>query len=296
MADREGDMRVTLLRNIFGFGIAGIVVVGLLYSAHAAGILDEVNQHPTLTPAVTQMPLPERPETLSDIQALLQERDENCQLPCFWGIRPGYTPEEEVTEFLQPVSVGNNAPELHYAFREEPRAEPIFSLSFGVSDGVVSETSVALDNVSEWLPLQTLDLSNLLIVMPSEPSVYISINLSQRRIFVDLAYSEGVLAQYGFKIRLATGDTIDPLVDNPFLLCPSLDQNDSIILRLRDGEIEALLEDYGYPIFIEHNKTWTLEHMIGMDVEEFVGQITENPNDCIEMPSYPKLLAMGYEF
>ncbi len=250
----------------------------------------------TPTPTPDPIPLPERPETLSDVQTLLEETDESCQLPCFWGIRPGYTIEEEIIEFLQPVAVGNNAPELHLIFRDESGDEQIFYLGIGVNDGVVSEISVVLNKPSEWLPSQTLELSRLLSIMPSTPDVYLSINLSQRRIFLKLAYPEGILVDYAFEVRLEIGTTVDPTVDNPFLLCPSLEATELTVFRLQDGGIDALLEEYNTPQLIELNRLWTVERMTGLEVEEFVEQVIENPDECIELPSYPELTEMGYEF
>lgn len=269
-----------------------LIVGGSLFSMATDGIAEDANVTLTLTPNPTQIPLPERPETLSDIQALLQTPDETCQLPCFWGIRPGYTTEEEIIEFLQPVAVGNNAPELHYAFREEPGQEAIFYISFGVEDGVVSSTSVILDTPSEWLPAETLELPHLLSIIPSTPSAYLSINITTQRAFLTFAYDEGIMADYSFELHIV-GET---LTESDFQFCPVLEENYDIILRLSNDDIDSLLEEYGIPLYVSRNKTWPVERMTGMEVEEFVEQIIENPDECIELPSYAELLEMGYEF
>ena len=99
--------------------------------------------------------------------------------------------------FLQPVSVGDNLPELQYVFREAPEQEPIFYVSFGVRDNLVTETSVVIYNPSAWLPAETLELSYLLSAMLSVPEVYLSINITVGRVFLTLAYDEGVFARYG---------------------------------------------------------------------------------------------------
>ncbi|MBK8139224.1 MAG: hypothetical protein IPK52_25970 [Chloroflexi bacterium] len=254
--------------------------------------MEEATPRPTLIPSATQILFPERPETLSDIQALLQAPDEACQLPCFWGVRLGYTTEEEIIEFLQPVAVGSNAPELHYTFREEAGEEAILYLSFGVRDGIVTETDVVIHAPSEWLPDETLELSHLVSIIPSTPSAYLSINITVQRLFLTVAYDEGVLAQYSFVLGIV-GET---LAEADFRFCPVLEENYYIILRLRDGDAKFLLEGYGTLSDTVSDKIWTVERMTGMKVEDFVAQITENPDECIDLPSYSELLEMGYEF
>jgi hypothetical protein len=36
--------------------------------------------------------------------------------------------------------------------------------------------------------------------------------------------------------------------------------------------------------------------MTGLSVDAFIQQVIENPDECIELPSYPDLIDMGYEF
>jgi len=284
--------RADYLKGLMIF--TGVVLVGsgALFSASADRVIEDVEVTLTQTPIPTQIPLPERPETLADIQALLQTPDETCQLPCFWGVRLGYTTEEEIIEFLQPVRIGNNAPELHYTFREGAEEEAIFYLSFGVSDGIVTETDVVIHAPSEWLPAETLELSHLVSIIPSTPSAYLSINITVQRLFLTVAYDEGVLAQYSFVLDIV-GET---LAEADFRFCPVLEENYYIILRLREGDADFLLEGYGTLSDAVSDKIWTVERMTGMEVEEFAEQIVEHPDECIELPSYAELLEMGYEF
>jgi len=259
-----------------------LIVGGSLFSMATDGIAEDANMTLTLTRNPTQIPLPERPETLADIQTLLQEVDENCHLPCFWGFIPGHTTEEEVIEFLQPVAIGNNAPELQYVFRQAEDEDPIFWLSFGSTGGVVSTTYVTLENPSEWLPSETLELPRLLSIMTSVPTAYLDINITTRRVFITLAYEEGVFAEYAFELH-SIGEA---LAESDFQFCPVLDENYLILLRLRNGNIDSLLRGARTP----------LETMTGTEVEDFVEQIIENPGECIDLPSYSELLAMGYDF
>lgn len=271
-------------------GLMVVLVSGLLYAAFADSTTVGANPHSTSTPFPTQMPLPERPETLADIQRMLQEMGEICQLPCFWGFRPGDTTEEEIVEFLQPVAIGNNAPELHYAFSEDPEQESLFYINFGVTDGVVSLTTVILDRPSEWLPPQTLELPYLLSTTTSVPYIYSGINITTRRIFITII-RDGVYAQYAFELHIEGA-----LLESNLHFCPVPEENPLILFRLRDQDADFLVEEYGIPEMVSRNKTWPIERMTGMEVQEFVDQIIESPNECIELPSYSELVEMGYEF
>lgn len=279
---KEVKMTINFLRNLLACGLLTLISGGLLFSPPLDHVVEEATPRPTLTPSPTQIPLPERPETLADIQTLLQEVDQNCHLPCFWGFIAGHTTEEEVIEFLQPVAIGNNAPELQYVFRQAEDEDPIFWLSFGITGGVVSTTYVTLENPSEWLPPETLELPNLLSIMTSVPTAYLDINITTRRVFITLAYEEGVFAEYAFELH-SIGES---LAESDFQFCPVLDENYLILLRLRNGNIDSLLRGARTP----------LETMTGTEVKDFVEQIIENPDECIDLPSYAELLEMGYEF
>jgi hypothetical protein len=271
-----------LFGSLLGCGLLTLFSGALLFSTPTDHAVEEAAPRSTLTPSVTQIPLPERPETLSDIQSLLQKVDENCQLPCFWGFIPGQTTEAEVIEFLQPAAIGNNAPELHYAFREEPGEESTFYISFGVEDEMVSSISVILDTPSEWLPSETLELSHLLSIMTSVPVAYLDINITTRTVFLTLGYEEGVFAGYAFELHFIG----ESLAKADFQFCPVLEQNHFILFRLRNGDINSLLRGDRTP----------LETMTGIEVEDFVAQIIANPDECIDLPSYSELLEMGYDF
>jgi hypothetical protein len=282
--------RATYMKGFAIFTWVVLVGGGSVFSTATDWITENLSTSVTLTP--TPIPLPERPETLADIQTLLQEVDEDCQLPCFWGFIPGHTTEEEVIEFLQPVAIGNNSPELQYIFRQGEGEYPIFWLSFGITEGVVSTTYMTLENPSEWLPSETLELPYLLSIISSTPSAYLSINITTQRTFLTLAYDEGIMATYSFELH-ALGET---LAEADFQFCPLIEENYDIIFKLRNGDIDSLLEGYGIPLYVSRNKIWPVERMTGMEVEEFVEQIIENPDECIELPSYAELLEMGYEF
>lgn len=285
-------MTIRFFGSLFACGLLTLFSGWLLFSTPTDRAVEEATLHQTLTPGTTQVPLPERPETLSDIQALLRVSDEACQLPCFWGIRPGYTTEEETIEFLQPVPVGNNAPELQYVYREEPQQDPIFSLGIGVRDNLVSLIEIIVRNPSSWLPPQTLELPQLLSTIPSVPYAYSSINITTQRLFLTFAYDEGVLVQYSFVLHIEGVS----LIESDIQFCPLLEENDFIKLRLRNNDADFLLEEYGIPQMVIRNKIWPVERITGMEIEDFVAQIIANPDECINLLSYSELLEMGYDF
>jgi hypothetical protein len=240
------------------------------------------------TPLVTEVGLPERPETLLDIQSLLRNDGETCQLPCFWGFRPSYTTEQDVLEFLQPEAIGNNPPELIYRFPLEQ--ERIFSLSFGEQDGLITLISVFISNPSEWLPTETLELSHLLETMPHNSEIYLSINITTQKAFLTLAYDEGVLAQYAFNLNSEGSSTLEA----DFSFCTELSSNSSIQLKLRDADAQTMLERFGMLDESVQDSVWTIDRMTGMSAEEFVTQVIDNPDGCIDIYSYAELSEMGY--
>lgn len=287
------------LKGLVIFTWVVLIAGGILFSTTADGAIEVTAASVTLTPAPIQIPLPERPETLSDIQTLLQEADETCQLPCFWGIRPSYTPAVDVIEFLEPNADFSSAREsyaVEYYFREEGEQESLFSIGVGISDDVASLIEIIVNTPSEWLPAETLELPHLLSIMQSSPQAYISISLGQRRIFLTVAYDEGVLAQYPFTLRIESNNVVSPNNDESFLFCPEIEENAFIKLRLRDENAQFLLEEYGTLSDSVSDKVWPVERMTGIEVEDFVKQIIENPDECVELLSYPELIEMGYEF
>ena len=242
------------------------------------------------TPIVTEVGLSSRPETLSDIQELLQNDGEDCQLPCFWGFRLGHSTEDEVFEFLQPQAIGSNEPELIYYFPDGLVQDSIFWLGFSVQDNLLSRTIVVIDNPSEWLPDDTLQLQYLLSTLPPVTEVYLSINITTQRAFLTLAYDEGILARYVFDLHMEGPSTQEA----EFSFCTLLSANAVIRLELRDADAQSLLEGYGMLDESVQDTVWTIDRMTGMSVEEFVSQVIDNPDGCVDIYSYQELSEMGY--
>lgn len=240
------------------------------------------------TPLATEVELPARPETLADIQNLLQSDGEDCQLPCFWGFRPSYTTEQDVLEFLQPEAIGNNPPELIYRFPLDQ--ERIFSLSFGAQDGLITLISVVISDPSEWLPSKTFELSHLLETMPPTSEIYLSINITTQKAFLTLAYDEGILAQYAFNLHTEGPSTLEA----DFSFCTMLSANSLIQLKLQDADAQTMLERFGMLNESVQDSVWTIDRMTGMSAEEFMTQVIDNPDGCIDIYSYAELSEMGY--
>jgi hypothetical protein len=263
-----------------------LVAGGSLFSTTVDWAVEDAN----LTPIPIQIPLPERPETLSDIQALLQRDGDDCQLLCFWGFRPEHSTKEEAFEFLQPEPVGPNEPELIYSFTDPNSQERLFSLSFGTQDQLVKSISVIIREPDNWLPDETLQLQHLLSTLPPASEVYLSINITTQSAFLTLAYDEGVLADYVFELQMEGPS----LQEADFSFCTSISSNKLIKLQLRDADAQTLLEGYGLLDESVQDTVWTIDRMIGMSAEEFVIQVIDNPDGCIDIYSYAELSEMGY--
>jgi hypothetical protein len=240
------------------------------------------------TPLATELQVPDKPETLSDIQRLMQNDSEACQLPCFWGFRPSYTTEQDVLEFLQPEAIGNNPPTLIYRFMLEQ--ERLFSLSFGEQDGLVTLISVVIANPSEWLPNETFELNHLLETMPPPTEIYLSINITTQKVFLIFAYDEGVLAQYAFNLQTEGASTLEA----DFSFCTTLSSTSLIQLELREADAQTMLERFGVLDEALQDTYWTIDRMAGMSAEDFVTEIVDNPDTCINLFSYSELSEMGY--
>ncbi len=279
---------------IFVFAILLGAFLSLVSAEKAIG---QADPRSTLTPIPTEMPLPEHPETLLDIQTLLQEVDEFCELPCFWGIKPGYTSATEVFGFLEPGVDFSTRRHSEYFFSERRGQQPIFSVLVIITDAVASLTQIILSDPSEWLPDETFELPHLLSIMPPLPQAYLTISRGQQRVFLTVAYDEGVLAQYAFKLRIE-GDVSSPTGNEPYLFCPFLDQNSVIKLRLSNSDAQSMLEDFaiGFQPGATVNHYWSVDRMTGMEIDEFVEQIIENPNKCVELLSDNELMELGYPF
>ena len=200
-------MRITLFKHSAIVVSLILASWGLLFSVSAQPPLQENTPSASSTSTPTQVPLPELPQTLSDLQSLFQKTNEACHLPCFWSIRPGYTTETEIVSFLQSNALFSNVPEREYDFRESPEKSPFLVLSFDSTDNVVSTTTMIVRNPSTWLPAETLELPYLLSTMPSMPAAYIGINITTFQMFLILIYKEGVWARYTFELHEA-GESI----------------------------------------------------------------------------------------
>lgn len=179
-----------------------------------------------LTP--TPIPLPDRPESTEQLQALMLEVD-TCPLPCFWGFQPDHTSAADVISFVQPEGNFNTLREeysINYDFAQDDEEIPPLIITFSIEADLLTEIELIIDRPAEWMPPETLELSHLLATMPSTPEIYLAVNTGQGRIFLTLVYDEeGVLAQYPFPLRVQ-GNVMSPNVDKPILLCPDPQLNE----------------------------------------------------------------------
>jgi hypothetical protein len=243
------------------------------------------------TPLPTEFQVPDKPETLSDIQTLIQNDNGTCQLPCFWSFRLEYSTEEEVLDFLQLQPEDLDEAELSYSFPESAELDSLFWLNFSLQNNLLSQIVIVIDNPSDWLPDNTLQLHHLLSMLPSTSEIYLSINTTTQKAFLTLAYDEGVLARYVFDLRTEGASTLEA----DYSFCTSLSANELIRLQLRNVDAQALLEGYGMLDESVQNKVWTIDRMTGMSVEDFVTHVIDNPDGCIDIYSYAELSEMGYE-
>jgi hypothetical protein len=249
---------------------------------------------PTLVP--TKIPLPQPPQDLKEVQTLMMSLAD-CQLPCFWGFDPSHTTAKEILTFVQRHDDFSKLKkyDISYYFPTDDPQKAKIVISFSIENELLSALEVILDNPSDWLPEKTFELPYFLQQMSEIPDVYLSINNSQGRIFLELAYTDtGVVIQYPITLKVR-GNVISPTVDEPYLLCPQLKINGPIHMWMQAGDGQDLVDKIVQPQ-VSPNHFWSTKQMTGLSTEAFIEHIVQHPKECVEMLSYPQLSKQGYEF
>jgi hypothetical protein len=264
---------------------------------------------PTPSPTVTSSHVPADSEYFAVIRDLILE-NETCDLPCFMGLQPGQTTLEEVEVFSQEyfdraLISGHVTTPAGRTYRslmlDLPPSNTGYAIvmDFTFDNEILTRMEVHLYGLDEWLPEHSFNPSTLLNELVSLPQIDIGVNVSTGSIALVIVDEEnGIMARYGLNLR-GRGNTVSPNLDTPLLLCPTSGFDNSVTLWLQDANndepLESLISNSTLPndsLSFYQSVYW----MTGLHTEQFVEQIISNPEDCIEMLSYPELLQRGYEF
>jgi hypothetical protein len=126
--------------------IAWFAIVGLLFILPNERAKETTNSTPV--PEPTRITHLVAPQTLNDVQ-LRMISNESCQLPCFWGFRPGETTGDEVLSFVQPIEDYNGRGDRYdvaYDFSIDHGEEPIVTLAFSIRNERLALLQVILRN------------------------------------------------------------------------------------------------------------------------------------------------------
>jgi hypothetical protein len=255
---------------------------------------------PTIQPTVTETPyaIPTPPGTNVDEQVLwLLEMNNNCQLPCWWGITPGQTTWDSAEQFfntfvsnIQAVSspqLVNYSPVIplpseiyEIGNTYASNAYPVYTVRNGIVEEIITEVSIG-DTPSGYLTPYILSTFLTTYGQPSAVWLFTYSSPFEENdlpFVVALAYPEkGIIGLYSDN-GIRQGDLVHG--------CP---QEDPVsILKLWSPNLNLAFEQIksGSSAIGADREYLTLEEATGMDVTTFY-EIFKNPDNttCLETPA-----------
>ncbi len=272
--------------------------------------LSALHALPTQTPLVnlTATPTGEKIELLSTVQGLIAE-DITCELPCFWGFKPGQTTNREVESFVHdnfrdklsvgqtPSSDGVLHRSLSLTFNSTSPLQAM-GINFTFKGDILSLLNINLSYPENWLPENRFQILNLLKTVEFSDT-YIATHISTGSIgLVLISQDKNITVQYGFPLKVE-GNVVSPLIDRPLLLCLAPDSTDHINLWLQNGKTDEPFDWLASNPQIPNSSLkifQPIKWMTGLEADQFITRIIDNPDKCVEMLSYPELRKRGYDF
>jgi len=262
---------------------------------------------PTLTPTLTWTPLPTLSayERDAKIQELLKSNG-GCELPCWWGIKPGKTSWPEALHFLTPIIIEIGQGEISYNTENGIRH---FSTNFGIYyeiDGVSKQGRILFsvtDNIINGIVVfppgtqYKYQLHQLLSTLGIPRQVYINAQssapiseLPPSVLILDYSHV-GIWASYGFL----------PFLDGENLsICPQNFGNKKSVYDNGGNLIGGRLDLFDlttkhtwayssiekYADIVVGYKVRKLDDVTNMTTEIFYNTfIDPNPTVCLETPA-----------
>lgn len=252
----------------------------------------------------TDIEIPSAPETIEEVQQLMQITEE-CTLPCFWGFVPGEHTVVDVFNFVQPeyeLISEQGAFILEYYYSENDIEPPLVSLNFWIEGDRLNMISAVINEPLRILPDNSVGLQNLLMILNSEPEIYIAANsttLTFSMVIID--DHAGIMVQYILPFQVLS-DVLSPTSEAPVLLCPSINQYRTVSLWLQSANLDTPVSvngELGQRIRSERNSQatghyLTLEEIVNDEIDIVIEQLIENPDFCIEGLTYQQILELGW--
>lgn len=221
--------------------------------------------------------------------------DDNCTLPCWWGLYIGKSTIETVLTFLQrndfdrswqelgePVTLERYARagetfgmEFEYPLRTEVDSFWIW-FDFDDKGSLLESISMTFNGPLIWLPpeVDRVTLPKILTRMNSVPEIYISDKSRPSDISMLVVYpEEGVEITYSFDLWDDTRDRVVPLCFNRM-------QTGRIHINIHSPDNELYVEELNSIRESEHRESFA--EFFGYDVASLIAFYTEQPDGCIE--------------
>lgn len=274
----------------------------------------------TTTPRPLPTPRPPNNDLLPILQKLLEKPMEDCILPCFWGVEPNETTTSEMLEIVTQAFAGNEFihDELEYETEGEVEGKTIryrqftlifepagtFLIGFSVDEkSQIDRVDLAFSELNQWLETPHMfELSQLFAVLGTPADIFVVIAIyptdtSEQFFYLYVGYPDkAVLVVYEFKFE----DEEFTFSDQPLQLCPRHTQNLRISVTLQSPDnndhIKESWRELDDPTISYGRSSWSVKDLLGIDVETFTQIILQNPDECIEAPSYNELKSKGFRF
>ena len=272
---------------------------------------------PSPTPLATPRPSP-NPESrdldlLPIFEAVSVADYGDCELPCWWGFRPGETTLDEIQHFLEETGFDRSWRESRYS--EYPldqylRWGEVFILQFDWGrnfDGgnfwiafdfdandVLASMDIKFEGEDSWLSPETnpVTLPHMLSQGNDIPEIYVATD-SLNQLFINnialllIDDEAGVMVSYHIDVLDVQPD---PINWDAFTLrlCFGLAQTTYISIQLRSPDAEpAISHNVRDSINPEEGPGYhSLEEVFGIDTETFVQFFRDNPDECLDLSEY----------
>lgn len=236
-------------------------------------------------------------------EALEANRDMNCVMPCWWGLRPGSTTIDEVIDFLRQTGFDRHKQRTIYrsipmetylrggepfGLRFEAKRPRLssFEMHFVFDDNNLLGTFVQFTNPGNWLPptLDRFSLGRILAQFPESPELYLSTDENHevdfRLIHLLLISDEiGVNVSYYFNDQRPTED------EAHLQLCLGIQETKYINLTLEDPvTVSQNIRDEIEPV--QGSGFRRLEEVFGIDTETFIQYFRDYPDGCLDISEY----------
>ncbi len=261
-------------------------------------IQTSLNPTITLIPTATVTPIPARDtDLLPTFETLMSADYEDCQLPCWWTLKPGETTIDEAAAFLSRNGFDRHWKDSIYSklsLKKYISGEGLplyflensyfgeFLISFGFdAANRIRSMRLGFNNPGEWLPVNADVISPAKIVAQFEdtPEVYIAENPSTFRLseynLILLYRSRGTEIHYIFDV---SHDNLERPLKN-LNLCLDLKHTTSVEFSLSS----SALDDKQYPEFF---KTPQNAFGVGISTEEFVQFFKDHADECLDISQY----------